>query len=53
MLNEGVNIHNPKHQRLLFQLMRANVQLFGTLNARNEGDIPFEIPTSTSEKRLS
>lgn len=43
LINSDIDENEPSHQRLLFQLLRANVQLFKTLTERNEGIIDFNI----------
>lgn len=43
VLGCDVDLDNPMHKRLSFQLLRANMNLFTHLTDRNEGIFPFEI----------
>ncbi len=54
LLDEQTGLTEQNHKRLLFQLLRANVQLFKTLTERNNGEIDFTIYSeSKAEKRIT
>jgi integrase len=45
--------HNKGHKRLLFQLLRANVELFKVLTERNKGEFGFPQTQSIKENKLT
>jgi len=42
LISEQIDEHDPLHKRLMFQMMRANVELFQTLTKRNKGEFTFD-----------